>query len=210
MAQIPYKAPEFYQTSFNCPFCNAFSKQTWCGLSYFKGMSGVLENTDVCFCSHCEEYSIWHNGTMIYPNFVGVEPASQDLDQDIQNDYQEAAEILQRSPRGSAALLRLAIQKLSIQLGEKGKDLNKDIGNLVKKGLPIKVQESLDTLRVIGNEAVHPGEMDLRDDMAVASSLFKLVNFIAEKLITEPKEVDEIYNKLPTSKKEHIASRDSI
>jgi len=72
------------------------------------------------------------------------------------------------------------------------------------------VQESLDTLRVIGNEAVHPGEMDLRDDMAVASSLFKLVNFIAEKLITEPKEVDEIYNKLPTSKKEHIASRDSI
>ena len=50
-------------------------------------------------------------------------------------------------------------------MGEKGKDINTDIGNLVKKGLPIKVQESLDILRVIGNEAVHPGQLDLKDDI---------------------------------------------
>ncbi|MFA7119451.1 MAG: DUF4145 domain-containing protein [Sphaerochaetaceae bacterium] len=209
MQQIPYQTPRFKTTSFNCPFCSAFSQQNWHYLYYLNSAYRTLNNAEICFCSHCKEYSIWHNETMIYPNFVGVEPASQDLDQDIQNDYQEAAEILQRSPRGAAALLRLAIQKLSIQLGEKGKDLNKDIGNLVKKGLPIKVQESLDTLRVIGNEAVHPGEMDLRDDMAVASSLFKLVNFIAEKLITEPKEVDEIYGRLPAVKIEQIENRDS-
>ena len=209
MQQIPYKAPEFNETSFNCPFCNAFSQQTWFNLNYFHGVHNTLHNATVCFCSRCGEYSIWHNEVMIYPNFVGVEPVNQDLDQNIQKDYQEAAEILQRSPRGAAALLRLAIQKLCIQLGEKGKDLDKDIGSLVKKGLPIKVQESLDTLRVIGNEAVHPGEIDLRDDMRVATSLFKLVNFIAEKLITEPKDIDEIYNKLPASKKEHIASRDT-
>ncbi len=145
---------------------------------------------------------------MVYPSFAGVDSPNQDLGEDIRDDYQEAAEILQRSPRGAAALLRLAIQKLCIQLGEDGENLNTDIGNLVARGLPEKVQESLDALRVIGNEAVHPGEMDLRDDMEIASSLFKLVNFIAEKLITEPKEIEEIYGKLPTAKVDQIAKRD--
>jgi len=145
---------------------------------------------------------------MVYPNFAGIEPANSDLIPEIQNDYQEAAEILQRSPRGAAALLRLAIQKLCVQLGEKGIDLNTDIGNLVKKGLPQKVQQSLDTLRVIGNQAVHPGQIELKDDVETASALFRLVNFIAEKLVTEPKEIEEIYQKIPDGKKEQIAKRD--
>ena len=145
---------------------------------------------------------------MVYPDFQGVEPPNEDLNDDVKTDYQEAASILQKSPRGAAALLRLAIQKLCVQLGEKGKDINADIGNLVKKGLPVRVQQSLDSLRVIGNEAVHPGTLDLRDDTRTASALFKLVNFIAEKMLTEPKEVEEIYSKLPESKKKQIQERD--
>ena len=105
-------------------------------------------------------------------------------------------------------MLRLAIQKLCIQLGEKGLDLNTDIGNLVKKGLPQKVQQSLDTLRVIGNEAVHPGQIEMKDNVETASALFRLVNFIAEKLITEPNEIEEIYSTIPDNKKEQIAKRD--
>lgn len=210
MTKIPYKAPEFQGTSFNCPFCNAFAKQVWAGLRYQDEAYHTLNlsDDDICFCSHCSLYSIWHDGKMIFPNFAGVESVNQDLNVDIQKDYQEAAEILQKSPRGAAALLRLSIQKLCIQLGERGKDINISIGNLVKKGLPAKVQESLDSLRVIGNEAVHPGKMDLRDDIETASSLFRLVNFIAEKMITEPKEIEEIYNKIPEGKKEQINQRD--
>ncbi|MFZ2193484.1 MAG: DUF4145 domain-containing protein [Candidatus Moraniibacteriota bacterium] len=208
MTKVPYKAPEFKNTSFNCPFCNAFAKQSWYDLYYLLSGYRNIDDGNVCFCSHCGMYSIWYNGSMIYPNFAGIESPNQDLDEDIQKDYQEAAEILQKSPRGATALLRLSIQKLCIQLGEKGKDINTDIGNLVKKGLPAKVQESLDALRVIGNEAVHPGEMDLRDDTEIASSLFRLVNFIAEKMITEPREIEEIYNKIPESKKEQISQRD--
>jgi len=145
---------------------------------------------------------------MIHPEFSGVEPPNSDLDADIQRDYQEATSILQKSPRGAVALLRLAIQKLMLQLGEKGKDLNTDIGNLVKKGLPVKVQQSLDALRVIGAQAVHPGELDLRDDQTTAEQLFKLVNFIAEKMITEPKEIEVIYGKIPEGKKQQIEKRD--
>lgn len=145
---------------------------------------------------------------MVYPNFAGVEAPNEDLSEAIQYDYQEAADILQRSPRGAVALLRLAIQKLYLQLGEKGNDLNTDIGNLVRKGLPQKVQKSLDTLRVIGSQAVHPGQIELKDDIETATALFRLVNFIAEKLITEPNEVDEIYSKIPDTKKDQIAKRD--
>lgn len=36
-------------------------------------------------------------------------------------------------------------------------------------------------MRVIGNESVHPGEMDIRDDHDTVFQLFDLVNLIAEQ-----------------------------
>ncbi len=206
--KIPYQYPKFEDSAFNCPFCNAYAKQTWCKIYYHSGGFNNLENTFISICSHCSRYSIWQEEIMIYPDFSGIEPPNADLDDEIRGDYQEAASIMQKSPRGAAALLRLAIQKLCIQLGEKGQDLNTDTGNLVKKGLPAKVQQSLDSLRVIGNEAVHPGTLDLKDDSETASALFKLVNFIAEKMLTEPKEIEALYAKLPESKKKQIEERD--
>lgn len=207
--KIPYKEPEFKETAFNCPFCNAFADQIWRAVNYYSsGSIKPLANTNVCICMHCNRYSIWQEEIMVYPNFSGIEPPNEDLSEDIKKDYEEASSIVQKSPRGAAALLRLAIQKLCIQLGEKGKDVNADIGNLVKKGLPVKVQQSLDALRVIGNEAIHPGQLDLKDDVKTAVALFKLVNFIAEKMITEPKEIEALYEKIPESKKKQIDERD--
>jgi Surface-adhesin protein E len=49
----------------------------------------------------------------------------------------------------------------------------------VKNGLPETVQKSLDVVRVTGNNAVHPGQMDAADVNA-AASLFALVNVIVE------------------------------
>src|SRR5690606_29908829 len=113
------------------------------------------------------------------------------------------------SPRGAAALLRLSIQKLCAYLGQPGHNINSDIKALVALGLPPKVQEALDTVRVIGNNAVHPGKIDLKDDIDIVNMLFKLVNFIAQKMITEPKEIDEIYSSLPAEKIDGIRQRDS-
>ena len=48
----------------------------------------------------------------------------------------------------------------------------------------------------------------MRDNRDVANKLFKLVNFIATKLITEPKEIDEIYSSLPSDKLDGIKKRD--
>lgn len=80
--------------------------------------------------------------------------------------------------------------------GRKGKNINEDIANLVKSGLPLKVKQSLDIVRVIGNNAVHPGQIDLTDDVDTASKLFVLLNIIADVMITQPREVDKLFNSL--------------
>jgi hypothetical protein len=145
---------------------------------------------------------------MLYPANLGVEPPNEDLSYEVKTDYHEAANIVDKSPRAAAALLRLAVQKLSAQLDEKGKNLNNDIASLVKKGLPAKIQQSLDIVRVVGNNAVHPGQMDLKDDKQTATTLFNLINLIADAMITQPKHVEEVFQTLPQSSREEIARRD--
>lgn len=106
-------------------------------------------------------------------------------------------------------MLRLAIQKLCFELGGKGKKIDDDIGSLVRKGLSPGVQQALDAVRVIGNEAVHPGTLDLRDDSDTAGRLFDLVNIITEQMISNPKHVKELYDKLPEFKRKAIEERDA-
>ena len=130
------------------------------------------------------------------------------MPEEIKADYLEARQIANASPRGAAALLRLALQKLMPVLGEKGKDINEDIASLVRKGLPARIQQALDSLRVIGNEAVHPGTIDLRDEPETAVALFGVLNVIVQDRIAQPKEIAALYGKIPTGKKDAIARRD--
>ncbi|MDD4900724.1 MAG: DUF4145 domain-containing protein [Patescibacteria group bacterium] len=206
---IPFTEPEFELTSFNCPHCLAYSNQGWYDLVYYLDGYKELDELRISICRHCGKYSLWRNGKMIYPEIISVESPNIDLSDDIKDDYNEAASILQKSARGAAAILRLALQKLCVQLGEKGKNINEDIANLVKKGLPVKIQQALDVVRVTGNESVHPGVIDLRDNQEIANKLFKLINFIAEKMVSEPKEVEKLYNFLPEEKREQIKKRDN-
>lgn len=203
-----YIPPTFQLSAFHCPLCNVYANQNWDDLGRAVYGKYHYQKVSGCICVHCEKESLWYEDKMVYPDFEGVQSPNQDLGEEVQSDYREAASILQKSPRGAAALLRLAIQKLCGELGEDGKNINTDIKNLVAKGLPSAVQKSLDVVRVIGNDSVHPGQIDLRDDIETAKALFRLVNLIAEKMITEPKEVEEIYNSLPEDKRKQIEERD--
>jgi Domain of unknown function (DUF4145) len=93
-------------------------------------------------------------------------------------------------------------------LKEKGDNINDDIASLVKKGLPVKIQQALDYVRVVGNNAVHPGQIDLKDNRETALNLFSLLNIIADVMITQPKHVDTLYNSLPASQLSAIQKRD--
>jgi hypothetical protein len=95
------------------------------------------------------------------------------------------------------------------KLVEGEKDLNKSIAALVGKGLPKKVQQALDVVRVIGNNAVHPGEIEINEDPAVALSLFALVNMIVENMISQPAEIDNLFASLPEGARKQIEKRDA-
>lgn len=71
------------------------------------------------------------------------------------------------------------------------------------------MQQALDFVRVVGNNAVHSGEINLDDNKEIALSLFKIINMIADDLISKPKEMDELYHQIiPEQTRGHIAIRD--
>lgn len=201
----PYAAPVFMSNAFNCPFCNAYAMQTWEKLT--DAQAKDIGNIRASRCERCRQVALWHKERLFHPDSHGVAPPNSDLPEDVQADYLEATSVFRNSPRSAAALLRLAIQKLCVSLGETG-DINEAIGNLVKKGLDPRLQQSLDIVRVVGNNAVHPGHMDLRDDYETVSALFGLVNLIAQLMITQPKEIARLYNELPLGALKAIAKRD--
>jgi hypothetical protein len=213
---IDYVQPVYGLDAFNCPHseCGAFAHQEW----YYSvtamaratgGNQSRVKGFSVSICARCEKVALWEESQMIYPRVYTTPPASEDMPLEVKKHYDEARAIFSQSPRGAAAILRLAIQKLTIELGEEGDNLNKAIGNLVKKGLSERIQKSLDIVRVIGNNAVHPGQIVIEDNIGVAMSLFKITNLIVEDIITKSKDIDELYNNLPAEVKDQITKRDN-
>jgi hypothetical protein len=165
----------------------------------------VLETST---CQHCGEFAVWLKEKMIFPLSSMAPKAARDMPTDAKQDFDEARSVFALSAKSAAALLRLALQKLLKQLGEKGKNIDDDIASLVKKGLPVEIQKSLDIVRVIGNEAVHPGQIDLKDNPDTAAALFALLNIIVDRMITQPKRIADLYSSLPKGKLDAIAKRD--
>ncbi|QVN18853.1 DUF4145 domain-containing protein [Burkholderia pyrrocinia] len=123
-------------------------------------------------------------------------------------DYEEARQVVSVSPRAAAALLRLCIEKLCVTLNAEGANINAQIAYLVRQGLPPKIAQAMDVVRVTGNNAVHPGQMDDEDISGVSTTLFTLVNMIVEDRITRPRMVDDIYASLPAGALAAIEKRD--
>ena len=160
-------------------------------------------------CFACSKVAAWMGDVLMVPKSSSAPMPHIDMPLAVVPDYQEARLIVTQSPRGAAALLRLCVQKICVALKLPGKDLNKDIGTLVERGLPVQIQQALDAVRVIGNESVHPGELDMKDDQAAADHLFELVNMVIEDRIAKPKALAALYARLPQSKRDGIEQRDA-
>lgn len=202
--------PEHHATEFHCIHCGVYAAQHWHEFLYRgnQGNYSIHQKLEFCVCSHCKKWSYWFDGKMIVPSDAPVQPPHPDMPDSCLPEYQEARSIVSASPRAAAALLRLVVQQLLPLLGESGKNINDDIASLVKKGLPIQVQQALDICRVVGNNAVHPGEIDLNDTPEIAHQIFAMINFIIEDRISRPKQIEALYGQLPEAARTAIAARD--
>lgn len=213
---VNYIEPAADKRSFTCPHCGTISIMHFQCISYSGcnviGINEVRGGGDswvkVVTCHNCAKHILWVDDIYAYPDIVAEEP-NPDMPEEVKKLYNEAGLIYNKSPRAACALLRLAIDKLCHELGETDRDINKNIKELVKKGLPQTVQQALDVVRVVGNKAVHPGQIDFDvDETSTAKMLMRLLNIIVERMISEPKEIDSLYQKLPDSVKESIERRD--
>jgi len=218
---IPYEEPRLDKTAFNCPCCNAYSNFLWSHVNAAVPGGQTTISYKTAQCAHCKQWTMWTIepkgdgpqgvimlGRLVHPLKLSSPIPHNDMPESCKSEYEEARHVLTFSSRAAAALLRLCIQNLCKELGEKGKNINKDIGELVKKGLDSRIQKALDVVRVTGNNSVHPGTMDIADDKELVDKLFKLVNLVVEEMIAKPNELKELYGKLPEEAREGIENRD--
>src|SRR5438094_313478 len=114
--------PSLEANAFNCSYCRVYARQHWSWLNAQsradgKGFDKWDQRFRISYCESCDYPTIWLGEIMIFPSALPAEAPNSDLPDDIKLDYDEAREIANHSPRGAAALLRLAIQKLCKHLG---------------------------------------------------------------------------------------------
>lgn len=207
-------APATGTNRFNCPFCGAFAQQQW-----HRPFNKAVEIFDLPHCDNyafstcqsCDKTACWFSDRIVFPCDSLAPQVHSDCPNVVREIVEEARLVCFFSPKASAALLRLALQVfLEKSLGLSGKNINDEIAGLVKsQKISLRVQRAMDILRVVGNNAVHPGLIDLDDDPKIAQSLFGLLNIIIEETITRDKHINALYEGLPDSSKESIEKRDA-
>lgn len=209
-----YIEPKKELIRYTCPHCNTISQvekdfhRFQSDINYSLERKMIKNQLTIHKCQCCGKKIIWIDNDYVYPDIVAEEP-NPDMPEPVKQLYNEAGLIYNKSPRAACALLRLAIDRLCNELGETDRDINKNIGALVKRGLPQSIQQALDIVRVVGNKAVHPGQIAFDvDDKGTATMLMRLLNIIVERMITEPNEIDSLYQGLPESIKTSIENRD--
>lgn len=209
-----YIEPKKELIRYTCPHCNTISQvekdfhRFQSDINHSLERKMIKNQLTIHKCQCCGKKIIWIDNDYVYPDIVAEEP-NPDMPEPVKQLYNEAGLIYNKSPRAACALLRLAIDRLCNELGETDRDINKNIGALVKRGLPQSIQQALDIVRVVGNKAVHPGQIAFDvDDKGTATMLMRLLNIIVERMITEPNEIDSLYQGLPESIKTSIENRD--
>ena len=208
-------APGFRVEAFTCVHCGVLAQMRWGHLGVPNGIGVMGTSWMICTCQHCKSDTIWNTCDndsskvfMAYPRQVNAPAIHQDLPEVCRADYEEARLIYGLSPRGSAALLRLCLEKLLCHLGLGEKDINKNIGALVKAGLDPHIQQAFDVVRVTGNNAVHPLDMTPEDLASNIPVMFEMINLIVDERIARQRKMAERFASLPEGARLAIEKRD--
>jgi len=199
-----FNSPNSVARTLQCPYCRSYSKQQWYniakgilskkGLDYYEGFVPELH---LSVCPQCNRYALWLNDKMILPPLSIAPWPSERMPLNIKEDYLEARTILAASPKAASALLRMSLQNLMAHLGEKSKNIELDVANLARKGLPNNFISAMLAARVIGPAAVSPGKINSSDDVETAMTLFNLINMMSESTIQRQRETTQLYPKTP-------------
>lgn len=216
-----YTKPYFKGEAFNCPHCGAYSSMEWDSFLgkdildeiVMKQVEGYSFFNSTCF--NCKRSVIWYlkdeNPKIFFPRQVAI-PPEENMPENIKEIYEEASLVLGDSPRAACALLRLALQELikylkeNVQIynGLNNRNINEDIKEIINIGNFYQdqkemLEEAMNSVRLIGNRASHPSELDINDNPEIANILFEMINFIVGEIITKPKEREERLNKLKSA-----------
>lgn len=223
--------PSLDHPRFNCPHCDAFAHQSWADLVATDDEDGwtpleirtVAATFDDDFpstrqesrwrcaeCASCNQWSFWHDDSMVYPNGRVGSPPHPDMPLEVSELYSEAAAVARVSRRAGAAMARAAVERLIKSIDPdtpKRATLEIRISRLKSK-VSTPLGQLLDVVRVTGNGALHlddtPGELvilalDDREGPAILALLLATANDLVEELITRPRTAAELWNKLPQS-----------
>jgi hypothetical protein len=176
-------------------------------------------------CSHCARVMIWHidssesgflqrqnqklylqhtdsgsiKAKIIYPETRSIgESPNEDIPPEIQKIYEEARAVAPHSLRAANALLRTVLEKMVIGNGGEGAKLYHKIKNLADKNVITgQWAETLQNVRILGNEAAHPGEINFDEevDAAFTNSIFSCINAFAQQTYTRKREDAELAKK---------------
>ena len=113
-----------------------------------------MANLHLSSCHSCNGFALWVGERLAFPMNVDKTPAL------VEEDVEEAAAILNKSPRGAIALMRVCIQKLMPLLKQGGKSLDDSMSSLVRKGLEVEIQQAMEVLQVLRNDPVQPTNLD--------------------------------------------------
>lgn len=128
------------------------------------------------------------NILMLYPKNSSAPPPQENMPEEVLALYKEAASIVSDSPSAACLLIRKALEVLLADLTNET-NLNKMITIItedVTKPWAKQLTPLLTSIRLIGNDAVHPREINRADNEQTALTLFSFLNICVDKLISQP------------------------
>ncbi len=215
-----------------CPFCNQ-SQSYYSHLTYgevdnqiYNECSGVVKGYEEAYftiytlsCTNqaCHKRSVIAiNRTSgkqidIYPQNV-YRHFPEYIPQQIRDDYEEASQIIDKSPKAAATLLRRCLQGMIRDFwGVSEKRLIDEI-NAIKDKVTPSQWKAIDGLRHIGNIGAHmEKDVNLIVDVTPdeATKLLKLIELLLEKWYISRQEEEELYDSIVTIADEKAEERKS-
>jgi hypothetical protein len=122
-----------------------------------------MVNLHLSQCYSCRGFAVWVEDRLVYP--ITESAAHEELPASLRDDFEEAAAIIERSPRAAAALMRLCIHKMMLLGNENDRKLEDRVASLASKGLEVEIQEAMGALRALNDDAVYPSKSDEDDKL---------------------------------------------